>query len=99
MRRLGGYIWCPVRELSGSRQPDLRGLVADESNNHAVEVEEEHDQVEAQLDERLLRGGSAICMTGSDNQRRTYTFLWTLSFRKISVASSKCVLSTILVTY
>ena len=75
MRRLAGYIWCPVRELSGSRQPDLRGLVANESDNHAVEVEEEHDQVEAQLDERLLRGGSAIRMIESNNQRWTYTFL------------------------
>jgi hypothetical protein len=26
-------------------------LVPDEGNNHAVEVEEEHDQVEPQLDE------------------------------------------------
>jgi hypothetical protein len=29
-------------------------LVTDESNNHAVEVEEEHQQVETQLDERFL---------------------------------------------
>ena len=30
------------------------GLVSDESNNHAVEVEEEHEQVETKLDEGLL---------------------------------------------
>jgi hypothetical protein len=30
------------------------GLVADESDNHAVEVEEEHQQVETKLDERFL---------------------------------------------
>lgn len=29
-------------------------LVADKSNDHAVEVEEEHEQVEAQLDEGFL---------------------------------------------
>jgi hypothetical protein len=32
----------------------LVGLVADEGNDHAVEVEEEHQQVETQLDERFL---------------------------------------------
>jgi hypothetical protein len=31
-------------------------LVADESHNHAVQVEEEHQEVEAQLDERFLEG-------------------------------------------
>jgi len=30
------------------------GLVTDESNDHAVEVEEEHEQVEAQFDEGFL---------------------------------------------
>jgi hypothetical protein len=29
-------------------------LVADESDNHAVEVEEEHQEVEAKLDEGFL---------------------------------------------
>lgn len=33
------------------------GLVADEGNDHAVQVEEEHEQVEAQLDEGFLVGG------------------------------------------
>ena len=32
----------------------LRGLVSDQSDNHAVEVEEEHDKVESQLEERFL---------------------------------------------
>jgi len=30
------------------------GFVADEGNNHAVEVEEEHDQVETKLNEGFL---------------------------------------------
>ena len=32
----------------------LFGLVPDEGYNHAVEVEEKHDEVEAKLDERFL---------------------------------------------
>lgn len=32
----------------------LGGFVSDKSNNHAVEVEEEHEQVEAKLEERFL---------------------------------------------
>lgn len=32
----------------------LGGLVTDKSDNHAVEVEEEHDEVEAELEERFL---------------------------------------------
>ena len=35
-------------------------LVADEGNDHAVEVEEEHDQVETELDERFLGAVSII---------------------------------------
>lgn len=30
-------------------------LVADQSDDHAVEVEEEHQEVEAQFDERFLK--------------------------------------------
>lgn len=30
-------------------------LITDESDNHAVEVEEEHEEVEAKLDEGFLR--------------------------------------------
>lgn len=30
------------------------GLVADEGDNHAVQVEEEHDEVEAELSEGFL---------------------------------------------
>jgi hypothetical protein len=32
----------------------LMRLVADEGDDHAVQVEEEHDQVETELDERFL---------------------------------------------
>lgn len=46
------YVVQSVLELpdrrSGSR------LVADEGYNHAVEVEEEHDEVEAEFDEGFL---------------------------------------------
>lgn len=38
----------------------LVGFVADESNDHAVKVEEEHQQVEAKLDERFLSGVSTL---------------------------------------
>ena len=31
-------------------------LVTDERDDHAVEVEEEHDEVKSELDERFLRG-------------------------------------------
>lgn len=40
-----------VCAFSSSR---LAGLVADESDDHAVEVEEEHDEMETELEERLL---------------------------------------------
>ena len=33
------------------QQPRLVGFVADEGDDHAVEVEEEHEQVETELDE------------------------------------------------
>ena len=33
---------------------ELMGFVADQSNDHAVQVEEEHQEVETQLDERFL---------------------------------------------
>lgn len=44
--------------LLGSRCARLVGLVADEGNDHAVQVEEEHQQVETQLDERFLKNVS-----------------------------------------
>lgn len=63
-QRIGVYVWFflvhvawylytgirPVYYAQG-RVHRLRGLVADEGDNHAVEVEEEHDQVEAELHE------------------------------------------------
>jgi hypothetical protein len=39
------------------------GLVADEGDDHAVQVEEEHQQVETQLDERFLGTVSAQVTT------------------------------------
>jgi hypothetical protein len=70
-------------------------LVADESHNHAVQVEEEHQEVEAQLDERFLAGGCPVSdiLCGSLAARQKLTFLCTFSLRKISVASSRCWLS------
>ena len=38
-------------------------FVSDEGNDHAVQVEEEHDQMEAKLDERLLVGVSGYVGT------------------------------------
>jgi hypothetical protein len=70
-------------------------LVADEGNDHAVEVEEEHDEVEAELDEGFLGLLSAACRS-SRKAAQELTFLWTLSFLKISVASRRCWFSKIL---
>lgn len=40
------------RDLKENRPgPDLVSLVADEGNDHAIEVEEKHDEVETELDE------------------------------------------------
>jgi hypothetical protein len=36
------------------------GFIANERNDHAVEVEEEHEQVETKLDERFLTGVSTF---------------------------------------
>lgn len=74
--------------------PALGGIVADQGHNHAVQVEEEHDQVEDQFDVRFLGQKSQNCVwsqkTGRGNPSHggIHTFLWTLSLRKISVASS-----------
>lgn len=75
------------------RRARLVGLVADESNDHAVEVEEEHQQVETKLDERFLENVSG---PNSEVDGRDPTFLWTFSFLKISVASSRWFFSKIL---
>ena len=42
------------------RDPHLVRLVTDEGDNHAVEIEEEHDQVETELDEGFLKLVSAV---------------------------------------
>lgn len=71
-------------------------LVLDQSDDHAVQVEEEHDEVETQFNKGFLHVVLATAPSKQplDSWRRT--FLWTLSFRKISVASRRCVFSTIL---
>ena len=73
-------------------------LVLDKGHDHAVEVEEEHDQVEAQLGKGFLVAVSLGPSSGATRRRRAgeRTFLCTFSFRKISVASRRWVLSTIL---
>ena len=47
-------------------------LVADEGDDHAVEVEEEHDEVETELDERFLKLVSAGCKSGTKVGARAY---------------------------
>ena len=49
-------------------------LIADESDNHAVKVEEEHDEMEAELAERFLRDVSLACSV-SEFRQTVYTFL------------------------
>lgn len=53
-RRLSGYHYKVFRVVELGLPERLVGLVADEGNNHAVEVEEEHEQVKGQLDEGFL---------------------------------------------
>lgn len=74
----------------------LVGFVLNQGNDHAVKIEEEQDEVETELSERFLHILLAIG-TKPTTKRSLRTFLWTLSLRKISVASKRCVLSTILV--
>jgi hypothetical protein len=40
-------------------------LVTDEGNDHAVQIEEEHEKVESQLDERLLKSHTQELAGGS----------------------------------
>ena len=53
---IGRNQYRHVSHYEHGERSDLRlmGLVADEGDNHAVEVEEEHEQVEAQFDEGFL---------------------------------------------
>lgn len=83
-----------MRHQLADQRVVLRGLVSDECHDHAVKIKEEHDQVEGEFRKRLLLAvslGQSVAEIVSER-----TFLWTFSFRKISVASSRCVLSTIL---
>lgn len=68
-------------------------LVTDEGNNHAVEVEEEHQKVEAQLDEGFLEQPYVSILDIPHQSFVERTFLCTFSLRKISVASNMCWLS------
>lgn len=69
-------------------------LVTDKSNNHAVEIEEEHQEVEAKLDKGFLEilnlsQFSSRCHI-SQPLVPSLTFLCTFNLRKISVASRRC---------
>lgn len=66
-------------------------LIADQGNNHAVEVEEEHEEVEAKLDEGFLKTRVRVshCAAVCDLETKP-TFLCTFNLRKISVASKRC---------
>ena len=72
-------------------------LVPYQRDDHAVKVKEEHDEVEAELDERFLVPISLLVASIFRRGTRVdLTFLWTFSLRNISVASRRCWLSKIL---
>jgi hypothetical protein len=52
---------CTATYYRMFHRPHLVRLVADEGDNHAVEVEEKHEQVETELDERFLCSVSPTC--------------------------------------
>lgn len=66
-------------------------LIADQGNNHAVEVKEEHEEVETKLDEGFLKTPVRVshCAAVCDLKIKL-TFLCTFNLRKISVASKRC---------
>lgn len=74
----------------------LVGLVPNKGNDHAVQVEEEQDEVEAELGEGFLRPRVSSGFLRSRRRQPVRTFLCTFNFLKISVASRRCVLSIIL---
>jgi hypothetical protein len=51
---------CKAAQFGHILSPHLVRLVADESDDHAVEVEEEHEQVETEFDEGFLCSVSAL---------------------------------------
>lgn len=56
-----------------SRQGSLMRFVADQGHNHAVQVEEEHQEVETQFDERFLhRLVTHICVRKQKKKRGTH---------------------------
>lgn len=111
------HRYLPVRDLQRQRRHPsshhsrvravLVRVILDESNYHAVQVEEEEDEMEAELGEGFLRrcqqldfatSGAGPCRPHTDCGAVVggRTFLWTFSFRKISVASRRWALSAIL---
>ena len=71
-------------------------LVLNQGDDHAVQVEEEEDEVEAELGEGFLRSSVSAVSSDLGPALGRLTFLWMFSLRKISVASRRCVLSMIL---
>ena len=61
---ISGLDGLPTRHGGSSLAEKSVRLVPDKGNDHAVEVEEEHDQVEPQLDERFLSSGVSIVSEG-----------------------------------
>ena len=75
------------------------GLVSNQSNDHAVKVEEEHDEVETKFNKGFLvfpHVSGLFISCGCFAHDGMLTFLCTFNLRKISVASRRCWLSIIL---
>ena len=71
--------------------PQSLRLVPYKRNDHRVEIEKKHDEMKAKLNERFLFIPSANPSTRPVSGHATrHTFLCTLSFLNISVASSRC---------
>ena len=54
-------IAAPRYEVAPNARIRLGGILADEGDDHAVEIEEEHDQVETELEEGFLRRQVRSC--------------------------------------
>jgi len=67
-------------------------FVPNECDDHAVEVEEEHDKMKAEFDEGFLPKSMSVSEVDwyAMVDLEYPTFLCTFNFRKISVASSRC---------
>lgn len=83
---VGSDVRSTVELHRESAKLRLFAFLANEGDDHAVQVEEEHDQVEAKFNERFLCHVSAdVCEPFA-----AHAFLCVLSFLKISVASRRC---------